>query len=133
MIPRGPVLAMMAGALMTGPAPAQDGMARSATGTLRVLDKVAGATVDVTLTRGQIYAIGALEVALGECRYPADDPASEAYAYLTISDQIIAAETFRGWMVASAPGLNALDHHRYDVWVLRCATVDAEPQTGDDG
>ncbi|MEZ5716636.1 MAG: DUF2155 domain-containing protein [Paracoccaceae bacterium] len=29
---------------------------------------------------------------------------------------------FTGWMVASSPALNAMDHRRYDVWVLRCIT-----------
>jgi len=29
---------------------------------------------------------------------------------------------FKGWMIASSPALNALDHPRYDVWVLRCIT-----------
>jgi len=29
---------------------------------------------------------------------------------------------FDGWMIASAPALNALDHARYDVWVMRCKT-----------
>ncbi|MEC8294787.1 MAG: DUF2155 domain-containing protein, partial [Pseudomonadota bacterium] len=33
---------------------------------------------------------------------------------------------FRGWMMASAPALNALDHARYDVWPLRCNTPAAE-------
>ncbi|MGB0800115.1 MAG: DUF2155 domain-containing protein, partial [Planktomarina sp.] len=27
-----------------------------------------------------------------------------------------------GWMVASSPALNALEHPRYDIWVLRCKT-----------
>jgi len=25
-------------------------------------------------------------------------------------------------MIASSPALNALDHPRYDVWVMRCTT-----------
>ena len=29
---------------------------------------------------------------------------------------------FSGWMIASSPALNALDHARYDVWVMRCKT-----------
>ena len=29
---------------------------------------------------------------------------------------------FSGWMLASSPALNALEHPRYDVWVLRCIT-----------
>ncbi|MHA7873299.1 MAG: DUF2155 domain-containing protein, partial [Hyphococcus sp.] len=29
---------------------------------------------------------------------------------------------FRGWMFASSPALNALEHPVYDVWVIDCAT-----------
>ena len=30
---------------------------------------------------------------------------------------------FDGWMIASSPALSALDHPRYDVWVLRCSST----------
>jgi hypothetical protein len=30
------------------------------------------------------------------------------------------APVFQGWLIGSAPALHALDHPRYDVWVLRC-------------
>jgi hypothetical protein len=30
---------------------------------------------------------------------------------------------FEGWLIASAPALNAMDHPRYDVWALRCRGV----------
>ncbi|MBB5519617.1 DUF2155 domain-containing protein [Amphiplicatus metriothermophilus] len=33
---------------------------------------------------------------------------------------------FSGWMFASSPGLNALEHPVYDVWVIDCETVAAE-------
>ncbi|MEO0381372.1 MAG: DUF2155 domain-containing protein, partial [Pseudomonadota bacterium] len=26
------------------------------------------------------------------------------------------------WMIASAPALSAMEHARYDVWVMRCTT-----------
>ena len=31
-----------------------------------------------------------------------------------------AVRTFTGWMFASSPALNALEHPVYDVWVLDC-------------
>ncbi len=33
---------------------------------------------------------------------------------------------FRGWMFASTPALNALEHPVYDVWVISCKTVLAD-------
>ena len=31
------------------------------------------------------------------------------------------APRFSGWMFASSPALSALDHPRYDVWVVSCS------------
>lgn len=87
---------------------------------LRGLDKVDGDVVDMTLTNGQATELGRLTVELRECRYPRG--AAEAYAYLTIRDTPSQNIIFEGWMIASAPALNALEHPRYDVWVMRCTT-----------
>lgn len=87
---------------------------------LRWLDKASGETADVEMSRGQSAAWGRLTIQLDGCRYPSDNPAGEAYAHLTIRDSLAAAPVFSGWMVASSPALSALDHPRYDVWVLRC-------------
>ena len=35
-------------------------------------------------------------------------------------------------MVTSSPALSALDHARYDVWVLRCVTPEPPPQATED-
>jgi len=89
---------------------------------LRVLDKQTGAAEDVTLPAGGTADRGLVEIRLDECRYPTGNPAGDAWAYVTIFYRGEADATFRGWMVASAPALNALDHPRFDVWALRCTT-----------
>ncbi|SMO77250.1 DUF2155 domain-containing protein [Ruegeria faecimaris] len=89
---------------------------------LRGLDKVNGQTVDVELQNGQSKTVFGLDVALGDCRYPADNPTGDAFAYLTIWEQGGTDQLFDGWMIATSPALNALDHSRYDVWVIRCIT-----------
>ncbi|HEY9038134.1 MAG TPA: DUF2155 domain-containing protein [Roseovarius sp.] len=90
--------------------------------TLRALEKISGETTDFTLTPGEQATFGRLSIELGECRYPAGDPAADAFAYLIMREEGADAPVFAGWMVASSPALNALDHPRYDVWVLRCKT-----------
>lgn len=89
---------------------------------LRGLDKLAGGVRDLELAVGETVALGRLQVTLGECRYPATNPAGNAYAYLVIREAGAQAPDFAGWMVASSPALNALEHPRYDVWVMRCKT-----------
>lgn len=91
-------------------------------GVVRALDKVSGETRDLTIETGASARFGRMEVNLGECRYPADNPDGDAFAYLVVRVDGTDGAVFAGWMIASSPALNALDNARYDVWVLRCIT-----------
>lgn len=91
-------------------------------GVVRVLDKSSGATTDLDLRRGETGSMGALSVTLDACRYPTDNPSGDAFEHLTIHYRQAEAPVFSGWMIASSPALNAMDHPRYDVWALRCST-----------
>ena len=66
--------------------------------------------------------MGALTVTLDDCRFPTDNPSGDAFEHLTIHYRAAAEPVFSGWMFASSPALNAMDHPRYDVWALRCST-----------
>ncbi len=89
---------------------------------LRGLDKLTGQVTDMPLENGKSTTIGRLNVELTECRYPVDDPSADAFAFLTIREDQDTPVLFKGWMIASSPALNALEHPRYDVWVIRCNT-----------
>lgn len=123
MVRLAPVLALLLGA---GPALAQ-GYADAPGGVIRWLDKLTGQTGDVELQRGQSATNGRLTIQLDSCRYPSDNPASEAEAHLTILDSSRSEPVFAGWMLASSPALSALDHPRYDVWVLTCIVPGYKP------
>lgn len=130
---RQPALALALAALSLGGSPARAVEMADAPGAiLRILDKLSGAVEDVTLGRGQQVTAGRLTVLLDTCRSPADNMTAEAEAHLTIMDAASAEPVFSGWMIASAPALSALDHPRYDVWVLRCDVPDlALPEVED--
>lgn len=87
---------------------------------LRGLDKINGQARDIDLSNGEATEFGRLTVELAQCRYPEGNPAGDAYAFMTIRETASGRELFSGWMLASSPALNALEHPRYDVWVLRC-------------
>lgn len=89
---------------------------------LRVLDKINGEVMDLDLPNGTGGAAWRMQVELGECRYPVGNPSGDAFAFVTLRHEGTVEPLFRGWMIASAPALNALDHPRYDVWVIRCTT-----------
>ena len=89
---------------------------------LRALDRVSGVLTDLEVPSGNTVEHGRLRVALDQCRYPEGNPSGDAFGYLKIYNQAELQPVFEGWMIASSPALNALDHPRYDVWVLRCIT-----------
>jgi hypothetical protein len=90
---------------------------------LRGLDRLSGSTTDLPVPAGAaVIFAGRLSIELRECRYPVANPTGDAFAFLSIRDTATGGALFDGWMIASAPALNALDHSRYDVWVLRCTS-----------
>lgn len=106
-------------AALATPLAAQE-VARGNGALLRGLDKVTGQTTDLLVGVGDQVSYGRLDVRLGECRFPAGDPSSDAFAQMTITDRAINTTLFSGWMIASSPALSALDDARYDVWVISC-------------
>lgn len=91
-------------------------------GVLRVLDKITGLTTDLEFRAGESRQFGHLSITMVECRYPSDNPSGDAFELLTVMYRGNVDPVFRGWMIASAPALNAMEHPRYDVWPLRCIT-----------
>jgi hypothetical protein len=86
---------------------------------LRGLDTLNGRTQDLTLAVGETLRFGHLEITLDACR----ETGEEAIAFLRIRDIREESARFEGWMFASSPALSALDHPRYDVWVLSCSSA----------
>lgn len=102
---------------------------------LRGLDKLTGEVVDFELNNGYSVNFGTLRVDMAQCRYPSENPTGEAFAFISAyEDKGAGANVFQGWMIASSPALSAMDHARYDVWVLRCAgTAQAAEESTSEG
>lgn len=108
-------------AIAAGPAAAQRAV-------IRGLDKVTGHAADYTLTLGRAARIGPLEVVARACSKTAPEETPEVRIYLQVYDRAPTSEAegserrqiFSGWMFASSPGLNALEHPTYDIWAIDC-------------
>ena len=107
-------------ATATAIAAAQERTQPAAGALLRGLDKFNGSVVDIELSVGQTIKFDRLNVTLTECLYPVGNPVGDAYAGLQITEEGNSGEAFSGWMIASSPALSAMEHSRYDIWVLRC-------------
>jgi hypothetical protein len=89
---------------------------------LRGLDNLNGTAQDITVRAGETVRYGHLEITAETCRVPRETPTADAYAFLKIRDVREDSPRFSGWMFASSPALSALDHPRYDVWVVSCSS-----------
>lgn len=108
--------------LAAGPAARAQEVTSAPGGVLRALDKISGHTTDIEMRTGGATRLGQLEIVMNDCRYPIGNPAGNAFAELSIAEDGERIPLFQGWMIASAPALSALEHPRYDVWVIRCTT-----------
>ncbi len=109
-------------AFVATPAVSQQKTTAGSGAVLRGLLRINGKTNDFALQAGSFASFGNLSIILRECRYPNGNREGNAFASIEISETGHDGTLFSGWMIASAPALNAMDHSRYDVWVLRCTT-----------
>lgn len=103
------------------PAASQQAVTEATGAQLRGVDRINGDVFEVVVPSGQTARIEGINVRLNSCRYPIGNPSGDAYASLDIWDQS-GTNLFNGWMIASSPALSAMDHPRYDIWVMRCTT-----------
>ena len=93
---------------------------------LQGLDKVTARVWTFDAPVGEMVRFGTLEIHPRYCnRTPPEEP-PEVKAFLEIRearDGDSGNILFNGWMFASSPALNALEHPVYDVWVLGCKTA----------
>lgn len=100
---------------------------------LRGLDKVTARIEEIEVPLNEPVAFGSLTITARYCRSRPPEEQPETFAFLEIDNQPANGEperVFTGWMVASSPALNALEHPVYDVWVLSCRMRDGSEFTG---
>ena len=96
------------------------------TAVLQGLDKVTARVSTLSAPVGATVRFGTLEVIVRHCdkRPPEETPESAAFVDIwQARSGESSAFLFRGWMFASSPALNALEHPVYDIWVLDCEDI----------
>lgn len=89
------------------------------------LDKITGRIISFDVYIDETVQFGALRVTPRVCysRTPTEPPQTDAFVEvdeITLAREI--RRIFSGWMFAESPGLNAVDHAVYDVWLTDCKT-----------
>jgi hypothetical protein len=87
------------------------------------LDKITGRIISFDVYMDETVRFGALQVTPRVCysRPPTEPEQTDAFIEvdeITLNREV--RRVFAGWMFASSPGLHAVDHAVYDVWLTAC-------------
>jgi hypothetical protein len=87
------------------------------------LDKITGRIINFEVAVNETVRFGALEVTPRACytRPPTENANTDGFIEvdeLTLQGEL--KRIFTGWMFAASPGLNAVEHPIYDVWLTDC-------------
>jgi len=93
---------------------------------LRGLDKITGRPTTIVAPIGKPVQFATLTITARYCYSTPSSETPETSAFLQIDDHPPEQKDkriFSGWMYASSPSLNAVQHPLYDVWVLNCSNA----------
>lgn len=87
------------------------------------LDKITGRITTFEIPVNEVRRFGALNVYPRICnsRPPTEEP--KTTSFVQVDENLLSGGTrriFSGWMLAESPGLNAVEHPVYDVWLIGC-------------
>lgn len=91
---------------------------------LRGLEKITGRPTDIVAPIGKPVRFATLIITARYCYSTPASETPETSAFVQIEDHRSDQSTksvFSGWMYASSPGLNGMEHPLYDVWVINCS------------
>ncbi len=100
------------------------------------LDKITGRIITFDAAIGETVQFGALQVTPRICYTRPPTETSNTDAFIEVDEVTLQGDVkriFTGWMFASSPGLHAVEHPIYDVWLTDCknpvvtATAPPEP------
>jgi hypothetical protein len=88
------------------------------------LDKITGRIISFDASIGETVQFGALQVTARACYTRPPTEATNTDAFVDVDEVTLKGEIkriFTGWMFASSPGLHAVEHPIYDVWLTDCS------------
>jgi len=95
------------------------------TATFSGLDKISGRIIQFDVALNETVQFGALQVTPRACYTRPATETQNTTSFVEVDEITLKSEIrriFSGWMFASSPGLNAVEHPIYDVWLIDCKT-----------
>jgi hypothetical protein len=93
---------------------------------MRGLDKITGRPITLLVPIGKSVQFATLTISARYCYSTPASETPETAAFVQIVDHRPdqpERRVFSGWMYASSPGLNGMEHPLYDVWVMTCKAI----------
>ena len=93
---------------------------------LQGLDKITGKPTTLLVPIGKSVQFATLTISARYCYSTPVNETPETAAFVQIDDHRPdqpQRRVFSGWMYASSPGLNGMEHPLYDVWVITCKAI----------
>lgn len=87
------------------------------------LDKITGRIISFDVAINETVQFGALQVVPRVCNTRPPTETANTNAFIEVSEVTLQGEVrriFTGWMYASSPGLHAVEHPIYDIWITDC-------------
>src|SRR5215470_14461502 len=96
------------------------------------LDKITGRIISFDVAIGETVQFGALQVTPRTCFTRPNNETQNTDAFIEVEEVTLQGEVrriFTGWVFAASPGLHAVEHPIYDIWLTDCKNpvVVAEP------
>jgi hypothetical protein len=94
------------------------------------LDKITGRIISFDAAINETVQFGALQVTARACYTRPPTEATNTDAFVDVDEVTLKGEIkriFTGWMFASSPGLHAVEHPIYDVWLTDCSSPVPSP------
>jgi hypothetical protein len=94
------------------------------------LDKITGRTITFDVLIDETVQFGALRVTPRVCHTRPPTEPEQTTAFVEVDEITLANKIqriFNGWMFAASPGLHAVEHPVYDVWLVDCKVEMGEP------
>jgi hypothetical protein len=87
------------------------------------LDKISGRIINFDVAIGETVQFGALQLTPRACYTRPATETANTDAFIEVDEVTLQGEVrriFTGWVFAASPGLHAIEHPIYDIWLTDC-------------
>ncbi len=113
--------------------PAGAAMISNSVAVFAALDKVTGRVSPLEIRTGQTATFGALRLTARACYTNPPTEVPETAAFIEVDELLLDGSSkriFTGWTFAESPGLHAVEHPTFDVWLTSCKMPAPETPLG---